>query len=68
MIANGSTPIGATEPVFLLRAQDRTAAAVVRHWANLNEELLDHDPEAVELARTHADLMDKWPTHKTADV
>jgi hypothetical protein len=63
-----ATPIGADEPVFLLRGQDRTAAAVVRHWADLNAQLPDHDPKAVELARAHADLMDKWPTHKTADV
>lgn len=68
MISNGSTPIGSDEPVFLLRAQDVTASAVVRYWADLNERLPDHDPEAVSLARSHADRMDNWPVHKTADI
>lgn len=27
------------EPVFLLRAQDKTAPAVVAYWAKLNEDL-----------------------------
>lgn len=53
------------EPVFLLRAQDETAAATVRFWASLNSQ---GDPQAVELARRHARLMDAWPKKKVADV
>lgn len=53
------------EPVFLLRAQDKTAAQVVRYWAELNR---NGDKRAYELAVKHAKLMDNWPTKKTADV
>ena len=68
------------EPVFLLRAQDRIAARVVRIWAMLQREeikqrshLLDaksHTTQlhAAGLAETWADLMDEWPHKKTADV
>lgn len=56
------------EPVFLLRAQDKTAAEVVRYWAQLNTRLPDGDRHAVELAVAHATLMEQWPKHKTADV
>lgn len=57
------------EPVFLLRAQDKTAARVVRLWANINEGQLEGgDAHAIKLAREHADLMDKWPVKKIADV
>lgn len=57
--------IPADEPVFLLRAQDGTAAHVVRFWAMLNAE---GDKNAVQLALDHADRMDAWPTKKQADV
>jgi hypothetical protein len=60
--------IPADEPVFLLRGQDRTAAAVVRYWAELNTKLPDGDMQAVGAAREHAELMDRWPKHKTADL
>lgn len=53
------------EPVFLLRAQDETAAATVRFWASLNAH---GDPKAVELALAHARKMEAWPIKKTADV
>jgi hypothetical protein len=56
------------EPVFLLRAQDATAASVVRYWAALNLARPDVDHKAVELATQHAAEMDKWPKKKTADV
>jgi hypothetical protein len=68
LISNGSTPIAADEPVFLLRAQDRTAAEVVRYWAQCQQQLSDHDANAVKLAREHAHRMEQWPKHKTADV
>lgn len=53
------------EPVFLLRAQDKTASAVVRFWASLN---VHGNTAAVSLALQHADRMDAWPTKKWADV
>ena len=68
------------EPVFLLRAQDRVAARVVRIWAILQREeikLRDHPLDAkshaaellvASLAEDHAELMDKWPFKKTADI
>jgi len=50
------------EPVFLLRAKDRTAAGVVRCWASLQPEGILRD-----LAYIQADEMDAWPVKKTAD-
>lgn len=64
----GTTPIMQDEPVFLLRAQDKTAAEVVRFWAWLNSTLPDHDEAAVRLAVEQARSMDAWPVKKTADV
>lgn len=52
------------EPVFLLRAQDKTAADVVRFWASLN--IGTNQPGAMK-ALEHAALMDRWPVKKTAD-
>lgn len=63
---NGTTRrIPKDEPVFLLRAQDETAAATVRFWASLNTQ---GDQRAVQLALEHARKMDAWPKKKTADV
>lgn len=67
-IQDSENKIPADEPVFLLRAQDQTAAGLVREWARRNEQIAGHDPHAVKLAREHADLMDKWPVKKTSDV
>lgn len=55
------------EPVFLLRAQDKMASTVVRHWADCNT-LNGGDLELSRLARAHADLMDAWPKKKAADL
>jgi len=60
--------IPADEPVFILRAQDQTAAATVRDWARRNQQIAGHDSAAVVLALKWADEMDKWPVKKTADV
>ena len=51
------------EPVFLLRAQDQTAAATIRFWAERQ-----YTGELREMAFRHADLMDKWPVKKKADL
>lgn len=67
-IQDPENKIPADEPVFLLRAQDTTASEVVRFWANLNSHRIDGDKRAVQLAMAHAVEMDKWPTHKTADL
>ncbi len=56
------------EPVFLLRAQDRTAAETVRHWVILQLMLPDSDKQAVGFAIAQAEKMDAWPKKKTADV
>lgn len=55
------------EPVFLLRAQDTSAADVVELWATINEER-GGDPEASRDARRHAALMREWPIRKPADM
>lgn len=47
------------EPVFLLRAQDAFAPAVVFEWARLAE-LFGADPSIVALARQHAARMLDW--------
>lgn len=51
------------EPVFLLRAQDETAARVVRYWASIQP-----DGPLKDKARMHADRMDAWPVKKIADL
>jgi hypothetical protein len=67
LLAPGCSAIGSDEPVFLVRAGDKTAAATVRAWADINE-LAGADPEIVRIARSHADLMDAWPRKKQADL
>lgn len=64
-------PVGkipANEPVFLLRAQDRTAAKVLAEWILLNQELPDRDDEAIRLAKKHLKKFLAWPVKKTADL
>jgi hypothetical protein len=56
-----------TEPVFLIRGQDVIGAAAVRAWADMAE-AAGAQPEAVKIARDHADLMDAWPKKKPADL
>ena len=51
--------IGKDEPVFLLRAKDKIAAATVYHWADLLEDV-GGDPELVEHVRAHAERMYDW--------
>jgi len=57
------------EPVFILRAQDKLAAAIVREWA---ERLYAAAPfgtrnEKIDEARRLADAMDRWRTRKLPD-
>jgi len=55
------------EPVFLLRAQDKHAARVLRFYADLVE-YDDGDRGISTLTRDQADRMDAWPKHKTPDL
>jgi len=57
---DGKIPEG--EPVFLLRAQDKTASATLLYWALLQK----NDQKALE-ATWWALKMAQWPTQKEAD-
>ncbi|MGC8492054.1 MAG: hypothetical protein ACP5SH_09985 [Syntrophobacteraceae bacterium] len=64
--------IPADEPVFLLRAQDKHAANLVRQWAI--QYLMDNansNPDArqvYEALTRHADKMTAWQPKKLPDV
>jgi hypothetical protein len=58
--------VSAEEPIFVLRAQDRLAAYVVRQWALLAE-IAGCPPEKVAAARLLADRMEQWPVRKIPD-
>ncbi len=61
IITNGTRRIIlADEPVFLLRARDKFAAGVVRHWAAVAQ-MGGVREEQIQIARRHADKMDAWP-------
>jgi hypothetical protein len=66
-IQDPSNIIPSDEPVFLIRGQDRAAAATVRYWATANDQL-GGDPELSKLARAQARLMEDWPKKKLADL
>jgi hypothetical protein len=51
-------PVG--EPIFVLRAQDRTAPNTVRHWANMNAMLEGSSQEKIDEAHALADAMEEW--------
>lgn len=77
-ITDPSGKIPADEPVFLLRAQDQTAAPTLRHWIKANRMLLKAQksqlsPEQIAsrkktlaLADAHAYRMEEWATKKPA--
>lgn len=79
-IQDSENKIPADEPVFLLRAQDTTAAAVIRYWVKLNRKALNAAKEskgdvnlhgrrkAIALAEAQAFRFDDWPKKKAADV
>lgn len=51
--------IGENEPVFLLRAKDKTAPNTLRHWAQL--QLNEGNPGLhVQLALNHTNIMEEW--------
>lgn len=55
------------EPVFLLRGQDRAAAAAVRYWAE-TAGAFGASPEILQAARDQAGRMERWRTHKVPDM
>jgi hypothetical protein len=54
------------EPIFVLRAQDKLAPALVRAWA-LRAEGYGCPPEKVQEAYDCAEAMEHWPTRKYPD-
>jgi len=54
------------EPIFVLRAQDRLAPALVREWAVQAEERGCPAPKVAE-ARALADKMENWVNRKNPD-
>ena len=53
------------EPVFLLRGQDKLAAAAVRYYATLRASIGDLD--GANECHDVAELMENWPTKKMPD-
>jgi len=53
-----------TEPVFILRAQDISAPALVQAWIALN---YDAPKEKLEGAQKILEAMREWPQKKKAD-
>ena len=72
--------IPADEPVFLLRAQDQTAADTVEYWIRQNKKLLKTAKKtltplelmgrkkALILAEAHVYRMKEWTPQKPADA
>lgn len=71
--------IPADEPVFLLRAQDQTAAETVRFWIRQQKKIHILEPAKTEgekhnrkkmlaLATAHAYRMESWEPQKPADM
>lgn len=58
-IQDPENKIAEDEPVFLLRAQDKLAPAVLRHWAGLHV-IFDGDPVLTEMIRAFSYQMEDW--------
>ena len=61
LLSPGSTPIGKNEPVFLIRARDADAPAVVREWAEKNYERTG-DETLYYHVMDWANQMEEWQT------
>ncbi|MCL4500834.1 MAG: hypothetical protein M1438_03135 [Deltaproteobacteria bacterium] len=59
--------IGVNEPVFLLRAKDKVAAAVVRAWA-FAASAAGADQDIVESALRQAEAMEAWEPKQIPDM
>ena len=55
------------EPIFVLRAQDITAPAIVRMWAEMQKLHPIRAEEKIREALALADRMEQWPTRKFPD-
>ena len=66
-VQDAKNEIPADEPVFLIRAQDQVGHLAVRAWAHLHR-LNGGSDIAYDIAIKHADLMERWPKKKPADV
>lgn len=51
--------IGKDEPVFLLRAKDKTAPIIVRRWA-LEQQNQGSTDKCIDVALEWADKMEEW--------
>lgn len=54
------------EPLFVLRAHDKSAPGLVRQWAHSHEKRNGPNPKSDE-ARKLADEMEAWPNRKWPD-
>ncbi len=55
------------EPVFLIRAQDKVASAVLIFYAERARKA-GASQELVDKVLEHAALMERWPKHKVPDL
>lgn len=58
-IQDPSGKIAQDEPVFLLRAKDRTAPQILDEWARL-QRFFGGDMRLADMATEHAKLMREW--------
>ena len=68
LLGEGSTPVGKDEPVFLLRAQDKHAAATVAYYAMRLAKDKNVDPEMASLCIMWSMFMRDWGTKKSPDM
>lgn len=59
--------IGADEPVFLIRAKDKTAASAVRAWAALASKA-GAATNIIEAALAHAETIEAWQAKNATQV
>ena len=59
-IQDPENKIGEDEPVFLLRAKDKTAPQIVLIWAATQRDNPNADPKLIKMAEQHAHKMEEW--------
>lgn len=67
LLAPGCEPIGADEPVFILRAKDISAPATLSQWAFIHQRN-GGSSEMASLAVQHAARMEEWQRTHGAKV
>ncbi len=68
LLGEGSYPIAADEPVFLLRANDKHAAKAVAYYAMRLSQDTEVDPKMASICTEWAAEMARWPKKKTPDM